>query len=615
VWEADEVADEQPPPTGPARRAAPRIFISYRRTDAPGHAGRVYDALVRHFGDENVFIDVDDIPPGQSFTQVLDEALAGCDVLLALIGSHWMARGRRLGRRRLDYPDDFVRLEVGGALRRGIVVVPVLVQNAQMPAAAELPPPLAPLAHVQAFELIDRHWGANMRALLAMLGGLDVAALRAARTRPEPEPVVEPEPVGEAPESVPARPRRTGLVVGSALAAVLLVVGVVAAIRSFGGSTTPTSCDTSRGTLTIGMIVPLSGGLSALGLGMSHSADLAVNQANHKCAVPGYTLVLQAEDDQATPQVAAQAATKLASDPNVVGVVGTLNSSTAQMVQPILADGGIVQISPANINPTLTLGESLEAPSRPFSSYFRVAASELFEGAFGAQFLVRKAGKRNIAVIDDGKTYGAGLAETFVQEATKLGATVVAREKVGEKDTDFSGVIAKVRPLSPDAVYYGGEYPVAGPLSKQLAEAGLNIPLMSGDGIIDRQYIALGGRAGDLATNVGAPADQLLPGTAQFIADYEAAHYPEPYEAFGAPTYDATNVVIAAVASAVRDAPWSRDTRAAVKRNMQATDLQGLTGPITFDQYGDVRNKVLTVYTVSGDDFTAVDGSTAALGT
>ena len=505
------MADEQPPPTGPAHRAAPRIFISYRRTDAPGHAGRIYDALARHFGDENVFMDVDDIPPGQSFTQVLDEALAGCDVLLALIGSHWTARGRRLGRRRLDDPDDFVRLEVGGALRRGIVVVPVLVQNAQMPAAAELPPPLAPLAHVQAFELIDRHWGANMRALLAMLGGLDVAALRAARTRPEPAPVVEPEPVGEAPEPVPVRPRRTGLVVGSALAAVLLVVGVVAAVRSFGGPTTLTSCDTSRGTLTIGMIVPLSGGLSALGLGMSHSADLAVNQANQKCAVPGYTLVLQAEDDQATPQVAAQAATKLASDPNVVGVVGTLNSSTAQTVQPILADGGIVQISPANINPTLTLGESLEAPSRPFSSYFRVAASELFEGAFGAQFLVRKAGKRNIAVIDDGKTSRRGPGGDLraggdqargdgrgAGEGRGEGHRLLRRDRQG-------------RPLSPDAVYYGGEYPVAGPLSKQLAEAGLNIPLMSGDGIIDRQYIALGGRAGDLATNVGAPADQLFP--------------------------------------------------------------------------------------------------------
>ena len=139
------------------------------------------------------------------------------------------------------------------------------------------------------------------------------------------------------------------------------------------------------------MVAPLSGGLSSLGLGMSHSADLAVDQANQKCAVPGYALAFQPEDDQATPQVAGQAATKLASDPNVVGVVGTLNSSTSQTVQPILADRSIVQVSPANTNPTLTLGENpTAAPERPFPSYFRVATTDLIQGPFAAQYLVRE---------------------------------------------------------------------------------------------------------------------------------------------------------------------------------------------------------------------------------
>ncbi len=379
-----------------------------------------------------------------------------------------------------------------------------------------------------------------------------------------------------------------------------------------GGAGGGSSCDTSKGTLVIGMVAPLSGGLSALGLGMSHSADLAVNQANTRCAVPGYRLAFQPEDDQATPQVAGQAATKLASDPNVVGVVGTLNSSTSQTVQPILADRNIVQISPANTNPSLTLGENATtAPSRPFPSYFRVATTDLIQGPFAAQYLVQKAGKRNIAVIDDGKTYGAGLAEQFSQEATKLGATVVAREKVGEKDTDFSGVISKIRPSNPDAVYYGGEYPAAGPLSAQLAGAGLNVPLMGGDGIVDKQFVALGGRAGDLATNVGAPAESL-PSARQFIADYQAANYPEPFGAYGAFTYDATNVIIDALGKAVQGGTWSEATRGTVVSNVQATNLQGAGGPVSFDQYGDTTNKVLTVYTVRGDNFAPVEGSTGS---
>ncbi|MDN5858203.1 MAG: branched-chain amino acid ABC transporter substrate-binding protein [Pseudonocardia sp.] len=373
------------------------------------------------------------------------------------------------------------------------------------------------------------------------------------------------------------------------------------------------ACDTSKGTLVIGMVAPLSGSLSALGLGMSHSADLAVNQANAACTVPGYALKFQAEDDQATPQIAGQAATKLASDPNVVGVVGTLNSSTSQTVQPILAGKSIVQVSPANTGPSLTLGEQAStAPKRPFGSYFRVSTTDLIQGPFAANYLVQKAGKKRIAVIDDGKTYGAGLAEQFAIQAEKLGATVVARAKVGEKDTDFSAVITQIRAVNPDAVYYGGEYPVAGPLSKQLADQGLSIPLMGGDGIVDAKFVQLGGREGDLATNVGAPTESL-PSAAKFIADYKAANYADPYGAYGAFTYDATNVIIQAVKTAIGTGTYSPETtRPAIVKAVQATKLDGAGGPVSFDEYGDTTNKLLTVYSVKGDNFAPVEGSTGS---
>jgi branched-chain amino acid transport system substrate-binding protein len=378
------------------------------------------------------------------------------------------------------------------------------------------------------------------------------------------------------------------------------------------GQAAGTACDTSKGTLIVGMIAPLSGGLSALGLGMRNSAQLAVDQANEQCKVPGYELVFQPEDDQATPQVAGQAATKLSSDPNVVGVIGTLNSSTSQTVQPILSGRDIVQVSPANTGPALTLGENYAtAPERPFDSYFRVSTTDLIQGPYAANFLVQTEGKRNIAVIDDGKTYGAGLAEQFARQAEKLGATIAGREKVGERDTDFSGVITRIRANNPDAVYYGGEYPVAGPLSAQLASAGLNVPLMGGDGIVDAQFVALGGRQGDLATNVGAPAD-TLESAQSFIQAYEAANYAEPYAAYGAFTYDSANVIIDALAKAVQGGDWSENTRSQVVQNVQGTNLQGASGPISFDQYGDTTNKLLTVYRVEGDNFQPVEGSTGS---
>ena len=370
-------------------------------------------------------------------------------------------------------------------------------------------------------------------------------------------------------------------------------------------------CDTSRGSLIIGMIAPLSGGLSALGLGMRNSAQLAVDQANEACTVPGYELRFQPEDDQATPQVAGQAATLLASDPNVVGAIGTLNSSTGQTVQPILHERTIAMISPANTGPSLTMGENFAtAPQRPFDNYFRTSTTDLVQGPFAANHLVQSVGAQRIAVIDDGKTYGANLAEQFAQQATELGAQVVARERVGERDTDFSGVITAIRGQNPDAVYYGGEYPVAGPLSAQLAGAGLNVPLMGGDGIVDADFVSLGGRPGDLATSIGAPAE-TLPSAQQYVSDYAAAGFAEPFSAYGALTYDATNVLIQALATTLAEGEYSEDRRADIVAAVQATDLEGASGPVSFDEFGDTTNKVLTVYRVEGDDFAPVEGSTA----
>lgn len=406
---------------------------------------------------------------------------------------------------------------------------------------------------------------------------------------------------------------RRRIIVTAAVLAGALAVSACGTNRSEApGTGGGTSCDTSKGTLIIGMIAPLSGGLAALGLGMKNSADLAINQANQKCTVPGYKLQFQAEDDQKTPQVAGQAATKLSSLDNVVGVIGTLNSSTGQTVQPILNQRKIVMVSPANTGPALTMGEqATTAPKRPFDNYFRVATTDLVQGPFAANYLVQTAGKKNIAVVDDGKTYGAGLAEQFSKQAEKLGAKIVAKLKVGEKDTDFSSVITQVRAANPEAIYYGGEYDAAGPFAKQLSGAGVTAPLMGGDGIVDQQFVKLGGRAGDLATNIGAPAE-ALPSAKQFIADYAAAKYPEAYSAYGAFTYDSTNVVIQALKTVLASGTYSPDRRADIVKAVQSTNLEGAGGKVAFDQYGDTTNKVLTVYTVKGDNFAPVEGSTGS---
>jgi TIR domain len=144
------------------------VFISYRRDDTAGYAGRLYDALTAHFGKDLVFIDVDSIRAGQNFVDVIDGWIASSSVVIVLIGKAWLnsagARGRRL-----DDPHDFVRLEVASALRQKIPVIPVLVGGAKMPRPEDLPEPLVPLAHLNAVEIFDQLFRDSVRHLMDAL--------------------------------------------------------------------------------------------------------------------------------------------------------------------------------------------------------------------------------------------------------------------------------------------------------------------------------------------------------------------------------------------------------------------------------------------------------------
>jgi hypothetical protein len=162
-----------------------RIFMSYRREDTAFPAGWLYDRLVSHFGRDQVFKDIDSIELGDDFIEVITTAVGSCDVLLALIGGRWLTITGQDGRRRLDNPDDFVRLELEAALARDVRVIPILVDVAQMPRAAELPPSLAKLARRQALELSPNRFDTDTRRLLRVLDRTVAEAQEQARQEAE----------------------------------------------------------------------------------------------------------------------------------------------------------------------------------------------------------------------------------------------------------------------------------------------------------------------------------------------------------------------------------------------------------------------------------------------
>jgi hypothetical protein len=153
----------------------PSIFLSYRRVDTSGHTGRLSDALEAKFGRDAVFHDIQSIEAGNRFDEVIDAALAKCRVFIPLIGDDWLGITGADGRRRLDDPADLVRREVAAALRRGVPVIPVLLEGATMPAAASLPEEMRPLTRHQAIEISDTRWDFDVQRLIAAIERVGVA--------------------------------------------------------------------------------------------------------------------------------------------------------------------------------------------------------------------------------------------------------------------------------------------------------------------------------------------------------------------------------------------------------------------------------------------------------
>ena len=384
-----------------------------------------------------------------------------------------------------------------------------------------------------------------------------------------------------------------------------VVVGALA-LSACSSKKETTSGGSGKKVVKIGMIAPLSGSLSALGLGMKNAADLAIKQANAAGTVAGWTIQFDPQDDQEDPNTGGAAAAKLASDPAVAGVVGTLQSSIALQAAPQLNKQNIVMISPANTNPSLTQGQNyLATKARPFKSYFRVATTDLIQGAFAADFAYDTLKARKVYLVNDKLVYGQGLDQAFGTEFKKKGGTVLGTDFVSKDQKEFGSLVTKVKQSAPDLVFYGGQYPEGAPFSKQLHDGGVKAPFMGGDGLVDKSFVktTVLPTSDNYATNVGAAVEDL-PTAKAFVDAYAKGGYSDAFSAYGPNTYDATNVIIAALAKAlVGKTTVDASVRAAVVAAVQASDLQGATGHVSFDEYGDTTNKIITMYKVVDGDF------------
>ncbi|MES2952632.1 MAG: branched-chain amino acid ABC transporter substrate-binding protein [Pseudomonadota bacterium] len=348
--------------------------------------------------------------------------------------------------------------------------------------------------------------------------------------------------------------------------------------------------------VTIAHVGPTSGAIAHLGKDNENGAKMAVEELNAAGVTIGgkkVTLKLMTEDDAADPKQGTAVAQKLV-DAKVVGVVGHLNSGTTIPASRIYSDAGIPQVSPSATNPKYT--------RQGFKTAFRMVADDVHLGSTLGKYAVKELKGKAIAVIDDRTAYGQGVAQEFTKAVEAAGGTVVAKEFTTDKATDFNSILTTIKGKKADVVFFGGMDAVAGPMLRQMKSLGINAKFMGGDGICSTELVKLGGDAiadGQVyCAEAGGVEGQGKAGMEKFKAAFKTK-YNADVQVYAPYVYDGVKVMVAAMVKA-----GSSDPAKYLPVLAATKDYAGVTGPITFDEKGDIKNGALTLKTVKGGKLT-----------
>lgn len=339
-------------------------------------------------------------------------------------------------------------------------------------------------------------------------------------------------------------------------------------------------------------LTPLSGGQSDLGTQIRNGAQLAVNEYKPQFKKLGMDLQLIAFDDQADPATGTAQARKIAADRQILAVVGTLNSGVAIPASAALAPSHVAMISPANTANQVT--------DRGLSNMNRIVARDDAQGPAGANFIANNLKAKKVYILNDKTAYGEGLAQEVEKALKAKGVQVIANEGTEEK-SDFSSIIAKIKLNRPDAIYFGGIYNQVGVFIKQLRDAGIDAPVVGGDGLDSSQLAVIAGAGANniYFTTVAAPLE-ALPAAKVFATNFQKT-FNRPAQGFGAFGYDAAKVALQGILNAARANGNKVPSRQQVETAIRKGSYTGLlSGSVSFNSEGD--RKAATLYVMKVDN-------------
>ena len=338
----------------------------------------------------------------------------------------------------------------------------------------------------------------------------------------------------------------------------------------------------------IGHVGPISGAIAHLGKDNEYGARMAIDELNAKGVTIGGKKVkfeLLAEDDAGDPKQGTAAAQKLV-DAKVHGVIGHLNSGTTIPASKIYHDAGIPQISPSATNPKYT--------QQGFKTAFRVVANDGQLGGTLGRYAADQLKAKKVAVIDDRTAYGQGVAQEFVKGAKAKGVDVVAQQYTNDKATDFNAILTAIKARNPEVIFFGGMDAVAGPMLRQMKALGINAKFMGGDGICT---VGLAKLAGDaladgqvVCAEAGGVEDSQKKGLEDFKAAFKKKFNTE-VQIYAPYVYDSVMVMVEAMKKAGSPEP------AKYMPELAKIQYKGVTGNISFDNKGDIKDGTLTLYT------------------
>ncbi len=354
--------------------------------------------------------------------------------------------------------------------------------------------------------------------------------------------------------------------------------------------------------VTIGIDVSLTGAGAEDAILVKNGAIMAIDEANVQGGVAGYYIDAMVLDDgtatagQYDPAQAAVNARKMVSDATVVAAIGPQNSGCGKAMAPILSQGDLATITPSSTNPDITdpkFAAQFDPSGRPI--YFRVVTTDAFQGPDMANYMAQTLKVKKVFILDDTGAYGVGMANAFEQQAQKNGMQVLGHDQLNPLEPDYTTLLTKLKPLNADAFYYGGSALAGVKLAKQSCDIIPTIIKAGGDGVYSAAVLkgagfpAMQGWYVTIAAPFIAENPSVQPWIKRFTEKYGVG--PSSY-AFTA--YDAVLVALDAIKRVAQSS--APVTRSAVRDAIQTAHVETLQGLVSFDKYGDINDRTISVF-------------------